>query len=149
MKKKAHGFTLIELMAVVAIIAILAAIAVPQYGDYVSRTRASSAMLELNSYRKAVSICATERSAGFVGCNAGSHGIPPVPASTTSNITAPFTVVDGVITATSAATDSPGGTELTIINTPSLANSALLVWTNTGTICDVRRGLKPGQGDCP
>ena len=37
--KRTKGFTLMELMIVVAIIAILSAIAIPAYGDYVTRAK--------------------------------------------------------------------------------------------------------------
>lgn len=51
MKKQQKGFTLIELMIVVAIIGILASVAIPMYGDYVTRTRLSTVLASVGSIK--------------------------------------------------------------------------------------------------
>lgn len=60
MKKQQKGFTLIELMIVVAIIGILASVAIPMYGDYVTRTRLSTAFSSVSNIKTAIALARQE-----------------------------------------------------------------------------------------
>ncbi|WP_116381986.1 pilin [Cupriavidus taiwanensis] len=63
------GFTLIELMIVVAIVGILAAIAIPQYQDYVTRSRWSENITSVAALKMAVAQCLQENGGVLASCD--------------------------------------------------------------------------------
>ena len=137
-KKAQQGFTLIELMIVVAIIGILAAIAIPQYQDYVTRTRWADNNTAIAPLKLAVGECVQLRAGQLTDCDTlgelTTHtGYAALPAPANGTVT---------LTATSAAiavagTNALGGTNAcTVTWTPTVtANSVNWAPTTSGTGC--------------
>lgn len=138
------GFTLIELMIVLAIIGILVAVAIPQYGNYASRTRAAATLAELAPYKTAIGLCV--HNAGATACNAGSNGIP---ATANTKNTILTSIVAGVMSGRSSATTN-NGTALNFIYTPDVSNigNANMKWRMSDTICNDDLGLKTTGTAC-
>jgi type IV pilus assembly protein PilE len=82
MYKRISGFTLIEIMIVVAIIGILAAVAIPQYNNYIIRSKQASA--------KAVLLDIAQREAQYLVDNRSAYlAIGATSDLPSLNITAP------------------------------------------------------------
>ncbi|HUJ63456.1 MAG TPA: type II secretion system protein [Kofleriaceae bacterium] len=78
-KRLAAGFTLIELMIVVAIIGILAAVAIPQFLEYMKKSRATEAGEQLNAIGKKQKTLFGENSSFTVQNSAAAPGLPGNP----------------------------------------------------------------------
>ncbi len=135
------GFTLIELMIVVAIIGILAAIAIPQYQNYVTKSKWASAVSAIGQMKVAIATCATTHEGVIAGtCDT----VPLLQASgdlpATWAMPSLPTVDNYTLTAGTGAIVIDGGTELGNCNvtaTPTPSTNAMN-WTFTssgGTDC--------------
>ncbi len=133
-KRQIQGFTLVELLVVVAIISIIAAVAVPQYSDYVTRSKLAEASSTLSEHRVRMEQFFQDNRTYAGACTAGTDAPAPTGRYFTyacSNLTATtFTV-----TATGVAAQGTAGFVFTIDQANTRATTGAPAGWTTNSNC--------------
>ncbi len=90
MKTLQKGFTLIELMIVIAIIGVLAAIAMPMYGDYVTKSQVTRVAGEISARKNLIDVAVFEGETPILASSAtaDTDGLVPLSLTTDTDATA-------------------------------------------------------------
>ncbi|MGE0559778.1 MAG: type IV pilin protein [Burkholderiales bacterium] len=133
--KRKNGFTLIELLIVIAIIGIISAIAVPQYSEYVTRSKLAEATATLSEHRVKMEQFFQDNRTYANACDAGSIAVTPTGryfAYACSNLsTTTYT-----ITATGIAAQGTGNFVYTINQANARGTTTVGAgWSGAGSTC--------------
>jgi type IV pilus assembly protein PilA len=141
--RRASGFTLIELMIVVAIIGVLAAIAIPQYQDYLNRSRWSDNLQSVGPLKAVIGECAQNQNGVFnapVDCgdvpSLINNGFVPsnFSPSTSSKYLSSTTISATATSATMTLNGTAAAGSCTVLLVGS-NNSDTLTWTASSPNC--------------
>ena len=123
-------------MVVISIIVILAAVALPNYQNFIVKTKVGLALSAVSSLKKAVVIC-IQGTGGQVDCDTKADKIlTEIPVFIPTKEVDIAVVADGVITLTLVAgisSDSIDGETVTMTPNVSVGQTAV-TWKNTSTV---------------
>lgn len=128
------GFTLIEMMITVSVVAVLAAIAIPTYGDYLSRSRRNDVRISLAQSAQWMERFRTENRGSYAGAalQPGTTVSPP-----SGNVMYDITVGAQAATYQLTATPRAGGgmaTDVCAIYTLSSDGQRTAAGVSTGDV---------------
>ena len=150
MNARVSGFTLMEVMITVAIIAILAAVALPNYFDYVTRSKITEAKTNLADMRTRLEQYFLDNRSYPAGCVAPAPGPAPagniyLPAAAKFfDVTCALTPTTYTVTASGNATGGMAGFRYTVNEANTRATLGTGSWGRTSAVCWVSRK----NGDC-
>lgn len=134
-RRLARGFTLVELLIVVAIIGVIAAIAVPQYGDYVTRSKLAEATATLSEHRVKMEQFFQDNRTYVSACATGSIAATPTGRYFAYDCGTP-TATAFTITATGVPAQGMAGFVFTINQANARGTTTVKTgWNGDGSAC--------------